>query len=778
VSTVEPIGEVGEYRVESIVRSGTGGAVYRAEQSSLHRTVALYVPAASVPSSAEATQFVDDARLLAGLDHPNLLPLYDVDLANDRPFATVRDVGGRRLEELLREGALDARRAVAIGEQVAAALESLEAADVVPANLTKSVIVVDDDGSEHAYVSPLEAIVDAPPDAAALDRTTERASHHSTTALAQLLTAMVSGPEWDGRSRERLPPSLREAIDRTLARADSPSPGELMTAAREAVGPARVPAKRSRRAFVLAAGVLVVLAALLGATALALRGGSGSGAADAPVARVAATIPLQATPGSLAITDDTVWVATNEGTVLRVDPNRDEVVGSPIRFMPPRADENVTIRAGEGAIWVLDGSGGNLTRIDPSEARITGRLHVGGILHGATVADGSVWISRSPPRAGARQRGELIRVDASRFRATGQPIPIGPAALDIEVADGVAWTMNAGNGTITRVDLETGATRTVKPSTQPLDAALHEGTLWVPDPVDGTVTLLRTSPLSEPDEVIRAQHPFSVAATADTVWFLSDPGSESGSVLLYRIDPATSALVGRPVELGHNLGWLAAGPDVVWARNGATRALLRLVPTTPPPGPSAEGGESEKDTLVSGPLAPGTWRAREFAVPFSFSLDERGWVSHAPTQEAVELSRFTQPRTSLGVYAPRQVFTATGGVRRLRAVGDLATVLTSNPHVRVIARERIQVGGARALRLTVRVRPYEAYPDLCAQPCVAFLPLPGGLTVAAESDVIQRFSIASVGGRPLVVLETDGEGSDFTDTERLLRTLRTGASGG
>src|SRR4029079_3012959 len=129
VSTVEPNVEVGDYRVESVVRSGTGGAVYRAEQASLRRTVALYVPASAAPS-AEAAQFVDDARLLAGLDHPNLLPVYDVDVTGDRPFATVRDVGGQRLEDLLRGGAMDPRRAVSIGEQVAAALESLEAADV------------------------------------------------------------------------------------------------------------------------------------------------------------------------------------------------------------------------------------------------------------------------------------------------------------------------------------------------------------------------------------------------------------------------------------------------------------------------------------------------------------------------------------------------------------------------------------------------------------------------------------------------------------------------
>ena len=778
MTTLEPNGEIGGYRVESVVRSGTGGAVYQAEQTSLRRTVALYVPATSASSSASATRFADDARLLAGLDHPNLVPVYEVDLAGDHPYATVRDIGGRRLEDVLRDGPLDPERAVAIGEQVAAALESLEVVDVAPANLTKSVIVVDDHGTDHAYVSPLEAIVDAGPDAPVLYRT-EHATHPSTVALADLLTLMVTGSEGAAASRVRLPVSLRGAIDRSRAADDPPAPSELMRAARDAVGPTPVPRRRSKRVRVLVAGVLVLVAVVVGAAVLMLRDDSPSGDANAPVASVAATIPLQAAPGSFAVTDDAVWVATGEGTVLRVDPTRDEVVGTPIRFMPARADENVTIRAGEGSIWVLDGSGGNLTRIDPAEARITGRLHLGGILHGATVAGGAVWISRSPPNSGVRQRGELIRVEADSFRRSGRPIPIGPLALDVEVADGVAWTMNVGNGTITRVDLRTGATRTVKPSSQPVDAALRDGALWIPDPVDGTVTVLDTRRLVAPSRVIRADHPFSVVATTDSVWVLADTGYASGAARLYRIDPHTNALLGRPLELGPGYGWLTTGPDVVWARSFATHALQRLLPTTPAPAPAAVPAAGQPDTLVSGPLGLGTWRARDFAVPFSVTLDERGWISHAPAREAVELSRFTEPHTSLGLYAPRQYFTATGGVRPLDDLDEFAAALASNPHLRVIARERVRIDGAPAARLTVAVRPYEGYPDLCARPCVALLPLAEGLTVALESSVHQRLTVAAVAGKPVVVLETAPlSRKGFAETERLMRTLRLGRSGG
>lgn len=780
MGTFEPNGVIGEYRVRSVVRSGIGGAVYRAEQPSLGRTIALLAPGGADPSSGAWTQFAEDARLLAALDHPALLPVYEVGRTDGRPFAAVRDVGERRLDDLIREGPLDPRVAVSIGEQIAGALERLDAADVTPAILTRSVIVVEEDGGPRVYVSPLEAIVDAPPETPVLLRDANPASRRSDAALADLLVTMVAGSESGDASRDRIPEPLRSVVDSVLSSdALGGSPSELMRAAREAVGPTRAArARRRRRAPIVAVAVVALAAAALAAVLIVRDDGGSSGSANDPVARLLATIPLNATPGSLAVTADTVWVATNEGTVLRVDPQRDEVVGTPIRFMPPREEENVTIRAGEGAIWVLDGSGGNLTRIDPGAARVSGRLRLGGILHGATVADGSVWITRSPPGAGVRQRAELIRVDTARFRRVGQPIPLGPLPLDIEVADGVAWTMNVGNGTITRVDLGTRAVRHVKPSTQPIDAALHDGTLWVPDPVDQTVTPLTVSRLSRPTEVIRAEHPYSVSATAEAVWFLADTGNESGVARLYRIDPATSTLVGRPIELGPNVGWLSAGPDIVWARSGARRALLKLAPTEPAPGPRADTLRVEEGALPSGPVPDGKLQASGFAVPFGFSVADRGWIAQAPTREAVFLARFTDPQTTLGVYAPRQFFTTAGGVRRIGTVDDLVGALTRHPHLRVVKRERVRLAGVPAVRLTVSVRPYSPYPDLCPAPCVLLLPLDDGLTVTAESNVNQRLTVASIHSRPVVVIETERQARrGFAATEPILRTLELQAPG-
>ena len=72
---------LGRYRL--LERAGAGGMseVWRAEDQTLHRTVAVKVihdPIAADPTFAE--RFLREARLVAGLEHPNILSVYDLSL--------------------------------------------------------------------------------------------------------------------------------------------------------------------------------------------------------------------------------------------------------------------------------------------------------------------------------------------------------------------------------------------------------------------------------------------------------------------------------------------------------------------------------------------------------------------------------------------------------------------------------------------------------------------------------------------------------------------------
>src|SRR5205814_5800190 len=81
---------IGRYRVQNVLGEGSFGVVYLAHDEQLQRLVALKVPhrrLVSRPEDAEA--YLTEARTVAGLDHPNLVPVHDVGSTSDCPFFVV-----------------------------------------------------------------------------------------------------------------------------------------------------------------------------------------------------------------------------------------------------------------------------------------------------------------------------------------------------------------------------------------------------------------------------------------------------------------------------------------------------------------------------------------------------------------------------------------------------------------------------------------------------------------------------------------------------------------
>src|SRR5262245_24435367 len=70
---------VGRYRVEKILGQGGFGLVYLAHDEQLQRLIAIKVPhrrLVAFPEDAEA--YLTEARTVANLDHPHIVPVYDV----------------------------------------------------------------------------------------------------------------------------------------------------------------------------------------------------------------------------------------------------------------------------------------------------------------------------------------------------------------------------------------------------------------------------------------------------------------------------------------------------------------------------------------------------------------------------------------------------------------------------------------------------------------------------------------------------------------------------
>jgi len=146
----------GLYRIESLLGRGGMSVVYLAEDTRLGRRVAIKVLSAELAADdAFRSRFVRESQLAAGLEHPNIVPVYEAGEAEGQLFIAMRYVRGTDLRTLLtREGPFDPDRTIALLRPVAAALDAahrrgLVHRDVKPANI----LIATDEGEEHVYLS-------------------------------------------------------------------------------------------------------------------------------------------------------------------------------------------------------------------------------------------------------------------------------------------------------------------------------------------------------------------------------------------------------------------------------------------------------------------------------------------------------------------------------------------------------------------------------------------------------------------------------------------------
>ena len=94
---------------EAIARGGMG-TVYRARDRRLDRDVALKVMNAPAPAAGEIERMREEARILARLEHPGIVPVHDLGtLPDGRLFYVMKLVRGRRLDDAIANAALPAR---------------------------------------------------------------------------------------------------------------------------------------------------------------------------------------------------------------------------------------------------------------------------------------------------------------------------------------------------------------------------------------------------------------------------------------------------------------------------------------------------------------------------------------------------------------------------------------------------------------------------------------------------------------------------------------------
>jgi len=148
------VGETfGGYAIEALLGRGGMGSVYLATQSRLGRKVALKVISPDLADDEGfRARFLRESQLVASLDHPNVVPVYDADEVDGVLYLAMRYVEGPSLRDLIRrQGRLDPEETLRIAEQVGGALDAAHAAGLVHRDVKPGNILLTRPGG-HAYL--------------------------------------------------------------------------------------------------------------------------------------------------------------------------------------------------------------------------------------------------------------------------------------------------------------------------------------------------------------------------------------------------------------------------------------------------------------------------------------------------------------------------------------------------------------------------------------------------------------------------------------------------
>lgn len=277
-----------------------------------------------------------------------------------------------------------------------------------------------------------------------------------------------------------------------------------------------------------------------------------------------ATIRVGGTADWVLVTDDAVWVAsTKPNAVLRIDPATNRVLAT----VKVSGEACSGLASGFGSIWVpVCGKKTALVRIDAAKNTISAALPIppAGPEGGIATSEDSVWMVTD-------KNGTLTRIDPSVNHAR-QKISIPSGSYNPLFSNGVVWITGVESDLLTAVDAGTGKVlESVRVGPKPRFLTSGGGSIWTLNQGDGSVSRVDESS-RKVTAGIQAGIPGSggdISYGADSVWLTVF------EVPLTRIDAISNKAVKQWVGRGGDS--LRVGFDSIWITD-YKRGLLERIP--------------------------------------------------------------------------------------------------------------------------------------------------------------------------------------------------------
>jgi streptogramin lyase len=235
---------------------------------------------------------------------------------------------------------------------------------------------------------------------------------------------------------------------------------------------------------------------------------------------------------------------------------------------PTQVDADKRMWSGRQFVWIADGTGSSIHKINPDTAAEVNEIHVVNVNDVAEL-DGVLWATRARPDGQVPR--DVLRISPVENTQLGPPVEVDPCCGGVTVGGGAVWVLS--NTKLFRIDPKTLATTSIPVSGT--EVAFGEGRVWALDSITGHYAGVDPATLrvvvSDPTP---HDSPVAIAAGFGAVWI-----ADAGAGVVTKVDLSGQ----RPnvdIRAGARPNDVTLGLGAVWVSSLGAGAVTRIDPVS------------------------------------------------------------------------------------------------------------------------------------------------------------------------------------------------------